>query len=63
MTTWAIFLIILNTNNLVYPVQPSDTGLIINGAISIAVVVTLGVLIRVMKKRGWLNEDKAVNSK
>jgi protein-S-isoprenylcysteine O-methyltransferase Ste14 len=59
--TWTIFLIILNTNNRVYPVQPADTGIITNGAVAVAVVLALGVLIRVMKKRGWLSEDKAVN--
>jgi protein-S-isoprenylcysteine O-methyltransferase Ste14 len=59
--TWAIFLVILNTNNLVYPVQPTDRGIIINGAASVAVIIAAGVMIRVMKKRGWLNEDKEVN--
>lgn len=62
MTTWAIFLIILNTNNLVYPMQPSDRGIIINGAAAIAVVIVSGVFIRIVKKRGWLNEDPATSA-
>jgi protein-S-isoprenylcysteine O-methyltransferase Ste14 len=62
ITTWLVFLIVLNTNNRVYPMQPADRGVIIQGAAAAALVVAAAIGIRVLKKRGWLREDKAVNS-
>jgi protein-S-isoprenylcysteine O-methyltransferase Ste14 len=55
--TWTVFLIFLNTNNRVHPMQPADTGIIINGAVAVVVVIAAAILIRIMKKRGWLRED------
>ena len=61
--TWTVVLIVLHTQNRVYPMQPADTGVIIQGALAAALVIAAGTGIRVLKKRGFLREGKAVNSK
>lgn len=61
--TWLVFLIVLNTHNRVYPVQPADRGIILQGAAAALLVIAAAIGIRILKKRGWLREDTAVNSK
>lgn len=55
--TWLVFLIALNTNNRVHPLQPADRGVILQGVIAALLVIAAAVAIRILKKRGWLRED------
>ncbi|MEJ2761121.1 MAG: isoprenylcysteine carboxylmethyltransferase family protein [Gammaproteobacteria bacterium] len=57
--TWLVVLLVINTHNRVYPMQPADTGVIIQGAVAAALVVAAGAGVRILKKRGFLREEPA----